>query len=98
MRSGNGSAASRRQGLPCWSRRTTSSSRLASPTGSCCSAPGELLADGDPAEVLAGGWHFATEVARILDGAAVTPDAGLALLSGLGVATAETPADPGAET
>jgi energy-coupling factor transport system ATP-binding protein len=41
---------------------------------------GELIADGDPAEVLAGGWHFATEVARVLDGAAVTPEAGIALL------------------
>ena len=41
---------------------------------------GEVLADGPPAEVLAGGWYFATEVARILDGAAVTPEAGIALL------------------
>ena len=41
---------------------------------------GEVLADGPPAEVLAGGWYFATEVARVLDGAAVTPDAGIALL------------------
>jgi len=41
---------------------------------------GELLADGDPAEILAGGWYFATEVARILDGAAVTPEAGIELL------------------
>jgi len=43
---------------------------------------GELLADGDPAEVLAGGWYFATEVARILDGAAVTPEEGIAALRG----------------
>jgi len=42
---------------------------------------GEVLADGDPSEVLAGGWYFATEVARILDGAAVTPEAGIELLS-----------------
>jgi energy-coupling factor transport system ATP-binding protein len=41
---------------------------------------GEVLADGPPAQVLAGGWYFATEVARILDGAAVTPEAGIALL------------------
>ena len=41
---------------------------------------GELLADGPPAEVLAGGWYFATEVARVLDGAAVTPEAGIELL------------------
>ncbi len=43
---------------------------------------GELLADGPPAEVLAGGWYFATEVARVLDGAAVTPEAGIELLAG----------------
>ena len=42
---------------------------------------GELLADGPPAEVLAGGWYFATEVARVLDGAAVTPEAGIELLA-----------------
>ena len=41
---------------------------------------GEVLDDGPPTEVLAGGWYFATEVARILDGAAVTPEAGIALL------------------
>jgi energy-coupling factor transport system ATP-binding protein len=41
---------------------------------------GELLADGPPAEVLTGGWYFATEVARVLDGAAVTPEAGIELL------------------
>ena len=41
---------------------------------------GELLADGPPAQVLAGGWYFATEVARVLDGAAVTPEAGIELL------------------
>jgi energy-coupling factor transport system ATP-binding protein len=41
---------------------------------------GELLADGPPPDVLAGGWYFATEVARVLDGAAVTPEAGIALL------------------
>jgi energy-coupling factor transport system ATP-binding protein len=41
---------------------------------------GELLADGPPSEVLAGGWYFATEVARVVDGAAVTPEEGIALL------------------
>jgi energy-coupling factor transport system ATP-binding protein len=43
---------------------------------------GEVLADGPPGEVLAGGWYFATEVARILDGVAVTPEAGIDLLAG----------------
>jgi energy-coupling factor transporter ATP-binding protein EcfA2 len=42
---------------------------------------GELIADGPIAEVLSGGWYFATEVARILavDGA-ITPEQGAALL------------------
>jgi energy-coupling factor transport system ATP-binding protein len=37
---------------------------------------GVVIADGPPAEVLAGGWHFSTEVARALDGAALTPEEG----------------------
>jgi energy-coupling factor transport system ATP-binding protein len=38
---------------------------------------GELIADGAAAEILAGGWYFATEVARILGGGgATTPEAG----------------------
>jgi len=43
---------------------------------------GTLIADGPPAELLAGGWHFSTEVARALDGAAgaLTPEEGLELL------------------
>ena len=31
---------------------------------------GDVIADGSPAEVLAGGWHFSTEVSRVLGGAA----------------------------
>jgi energy-coupling factor transport system ATP-binding protein len=44
---------------------------------------GVVIADGRPGEVLAGGWHFATEVARILGGAdgALTPEQGAALLT-----------------
>ena len=40
--------------------------------------PGVVIADGDPAEILADGWHFSTEVARTLDGAggALTPAEG----------------------
>ena len=40
--------------------------------------PGVVIADGAPAEVLAGGWHFSTEVARALGGAggALTPEDG----------------------
>ena len=43
---------------------------------------GVVIADGDPAAVLAGGRHFTTDVARILDGAggALTPQAGAELL------------------
>ena len=39
---------------------------------------GELIADGPAAEVLSGGWYFATEVARILGGGAITPERGAA--------------------
>jgi energy-coupling factor transport system ATP-binding protein len=42
---------------------------------------GEPIADGPCAELLAGGWFFATEVARILGaGAAITPEQGAAVL------------------
>ena len=43
---------------------------------------GELIADGPTADVLAGGWYFATEVARVLGGAggALTPEQGAAVL------------------
>ena len=38
---------------------------------------GELIADGPAAEVLSGGWYFATEVARILGvGGAIPPERG----------------------
>ena len=42
---------------------------------------GRIIADGSPREVLAGGTYFATEVARILDGAALTAVQGIALLT-----------------
>jgi energy-coupling factor transport system ATP-binding protein len=43
---------------------------------------GVVIADGSAAEVLAGGWHFATETARVLGGAggALTPEQGAAVL------------------
>ena len=43
---------------------------------------GVVIADGPAAEVLAGGWHFATETARVLGGAggALTPEQGARLL------------------
>ncbi len=42
---------------------------------------GEVVADGSTDEILSGGWYFSTEVARILDGAAVRVEDGVALLS-----------------
>jgi energy-coupling factor transporter ATP-binding protein EcfA2 len=46
-------------------------------------ADGRVIADGPVAELLAGGWYFATETARILGGAggAVRPEEGAALLA-----------------
>ncbi len=43
---------------------------------------GVTIADGSASEVLAGGWHFATETARVLGGAggALTPEQGASLL------------------
>jgi energy-coupling factor transport system ATP-binding protein len=44
-------------------------------------ADGRPIADGSSATVLAGGWYFATETARITSGRALLPDAGAALLT-----------------
>jgi energy-coupling factor transport system ATP-binding protein len=41
---------------------------------------GDVAADGPAGELLSGGWYFSSEVARILDGAAVTVDDGAAAL------------------
>jgi energy-coupling factor transport system ATP-binding protein len=43
---------------------------------------GNVIADGPAPEVLCGGWHFATETARVLGGAggALTPEQGAAVL------------------
>jgi len=44
---------------------------------------GVVIADGPAAEVLSGGWYFATEVARVLDlPGVVTPERGAAALAG----------------
>ena len=42
---------------------------------------GEVVADGPAGELLAGGWYFSTEVARLTGGAAATPAEGIELLS-----------------
>jgi energy-coupling factor transport system ATP-binding protein len=43
-------------------------------------ARGEVAADGAAAELLAGGWYFSSEVARILDGGAITVEEGASIL------------------
>ena len=43
---------------------------------------GRLVADAPTAEVLGGGWYFATQTARILGGGALLPEDGAALLAG----------------
>jgi len=61
-------------------------------------ADGRVIADGPAADLLAGGWYFATETARILGGAggALRPEDGAELL--LGAATGEVGSPPdGAE-
>jgi energy-coupling factor transport system ATP-binding protein len=46
---------------------------------------GELIADGPAAELLSGGWYFATEVARVLDEpGVVTAEQGAASLRARG--------------
>jgi energy-coupling factor transporter ATP-binding protein EcfA2 len=57
-------------------------------------ADGRVIADGTAAELLAGGWYFATETARILSGAAgaLLPEQGAALLRARG-SGAEPPRD-----
>jgi energy-coupling factor transporter ATP-binding protein EcfA2 len=42
---------------------------------------GEVAADGSARELLSGGWYFSSEVARILDGAAIAVDEGVPILT-----------------
>jgi energy-coupling factor transport system ATP-binding protein len=44
-------------------------------------ADGRPIADGPAATVLAGGWYFATETARVTEGRALLPAQGAALLA-----------------
>ena len=60
-------------------------------------ADGRVIADGAAHELLAGGWYFATETARILSGAggALLPEQGAELLrAGVGSAGAAAARDP----
>jgi ABC-type sulfate/molybdate transport systems ATPase subunit len=43
---------------------------------------GVVIADGSPHEVLGGGRHFSTEVARVTGGAALLPEDGARVLRG----------------
>jgi energy-coupling factor transport system ATP-binding protein len=56
-------------------------------------ADGRPIADGPTADVLAGGWYFATETARVTGGRALLPADGAALLA---PATADSSAAGGA--
>jgi energy-coupling factor transport system ATP-binding protein len=58
-------------------------------------ADGRVIADGSSAELLAGGWYFATETARILGGAdgALLPEQGAALLARRALQGRVEPAD-----
>jgi energy-coupling factor transport system ATP-binding protein len=53
-------------------------------------ARGEVAADGSAAELLSGGWYFSSEVARILDGAAITVEQGIVALLEAGPQRAKT--------
>ncbi len=43
---------------------------------------GVVIGDGPPVDVLGGGRHFSTEVARVTDGAALLPEQGARLIQG----------------
>lgn len=59
---------------------------------------GELIADDSPDAILSGGWYFATEAARITDGAATRlEDAALAIRAMLAEAPRLSPIDRSAE-
>ena len=58
---------------------------------------GVVIADGSPHEVLAGGRHFSTEVARVTGGAALLPEDGARVLRGAAAARRARPLRAGAE-
>jgi len=57
-------------------------------------ARGRVIADGDPHEVLGGGWYFATETARVMGGRAITPEQGAPLLAAAAASTRDLRAVP----
>jgi energy-coupling factor transporter ATP-binding protein EcfA2 len=60
---------------------------------------GVVIGDGPPAEVLGGGRHFSTEVARVTGGAALLPEEAARVLAGAGAPPPETaaPREPSRE-
>ena len=56
-------------------------------------ARGEVAADGTAHELLSGGWYFSSEVARILDGGAITVEEGISAIRGA-IASAGEAATP----
>jgi energy-coupling factor transport system ATP-binding protein len=57
---------------------------------------GVVIADGPPEEVLGGGRHFSTEVARVTNGAALLPEEGAEVLRGSGADALGAPRSGGA--
>jgi energy-coupling factor transporter ATP-binding protein EcfA2 len=55
-------------------------------------ARGEVAADGSAGELLSGGWYFSSEVARILDGAAITVEQGISALRAAAPKSSRSPA------
>jgi energy-coupling factor transport system ATP-binding protein len=56
---------------------------------------GGLIADGPPEEVLAGGWYFATEVARVLGASGtISPEQGAQILRRRLTGADEVPVEP----
>ena len=66
--------APRRPAARCSSPPTTPSSRRSFADRVVLLADGRPIADGPVAELLSGGWYFATETARIVDGALLPED------------------------
>ena len=56
---------------------------------------GVVIADGPPEEVLGGGRHFSTEVARVTNGAALLPEEGAAILRESGMPSVLVVRNPG---
>ena len=78
----SGSWSSRPGARRCWSPRTTPSSSRPGPGATLLLGDGRVVADAPTAEVLGGGWYFATQTARILggEGGALLPEEGAEVL------------------